>query len=340
VAKRTKRKSARIPSYRLHKASGLQDRRGFTLLELLVVIAIIGVLIALLLPAVQQAREAARNAACKNNLHQIGVALHNYLDVEGRFPPGYVRQSEVHIDPGCNRGFGWGALLLAKVDQSSVHERLSPFFSGSHPEAVDSQYLMARLSIYCCPSDDTAGLTGLLRVSKGDTIVPLDPQHGYKINRGKKPFAARSSYPANYGSTIIKKDGGRGDGVFWANSDVSLADLIDGSVKTIAVSERWSRVGDTDWIGVSGESTLKASAMIWNDQYADLLGPAETLVLGSGHVPPNETVWDQASFSSAHAGGVNVLFCDGRVEFVAGSIATDVWRGLSNRSDSGISSPH
>ena len=87
-------------------------RCGFTLIELLVVIAIIAVLIALLLPAVQQAREAARRSQCKNNLKQIGLALHNYESARRAFPPGFVSQASVVNDPGTGPGWGWGAHIL------------------------------------------------------------------------------------------------------------------------------------------------------------------------------------------------------------------------------------
>src|SRR5438045_3222233 len=96
---------------------GITCRRGFTLIELLVVIAIIGVLIALLLPAVQAAREAARKVQCRNNLKQVGIALHNYHDTQGTFPMGYVAWPDPdpeHTAPG----WGWAALILPQMEQA------------------------------------------------------------------------------------------------------------------------------------------------------------------------------------------------------------------------------
>lgn len=112
-------------------------RRGFTLIELLVVIAIIAVLIALLLPAVQQAREAARRTQCKNNLKQIGLALHNYHDAHDCFPPGQIRGWNGSFDSG--NGFAWGALILPFMDQANLYNLLNPsipIFEGQNKTII------------------------------------------------------------------------------------------------------------------------------------------------------------------------------------------------------------
>ncbi|HTI49623.1 MAG TPA: DUF1559 domain-containing protein, partial [Planctomycetaceae bacterium] len=98
--------------------------RGFTLIELLVVIAIIGVLVALLLPAVQQAREAARRAQCKNNLKQLGLALHNYHDTANTLPPGWISGNAGVTATGCS-GWGWGTMILPNLDQGPLYQTLS-----------------------------------------------------------------------------------------------------------------------------------------------------------------------------------------------------------------------
>src|SRR3954449_12018467 len=93
-------------------------KRGFTLVELLVVIAIIGILVALLLPAIQAAREAARRSQCKNNLKQIGLALHNYESARGAFPPGFVSRATTVNGPGLGPGWGWAAHILPQLEES------------------------------------------------------------------------------------------------------------------------------------------------------------------------------------------------------------------------------
>src|SRR4029079_15185041 len=97
----------------------MSDRKshGFTLVELLVVIAIIGLLVALLLPAIQAAREAARRSQCKNNLKQIGLALHNYERARGTFPPGFISHATATNDPGLGPGWGWAAHILPYLEE-------------------------------------------------------------------------------------------------------------------------------------------------------------------------------------------------------------------------------
>src|SRR5271169_2774298 len=94
--------------------------RGFTLIELLVVIAIIGVLVALLLPAVQAAREAARRTQCRNNLHQIGIALHNYHDAFLMFPPGWIGVTNLQLDVNGGSGLAWSSLILPQIEQTAA----------------------------------------------------------------------------------------------------------------------------------------------------------------------------------------------------------------------------
>src|SRR5581483_3510770 len=129
-------------------------RRGFTLIELLVVIAIIAILIGLIMPAVQQAREAARRTQCRNNLKQIGLALHNYHDAHRMFPPGYVDRNgnpNVTPDNDLGPGWGWASFLLPQMDQVPVYSQIN--FSagvGTGPNTAVSRLALTALQ---CPSD-------------------------------------------------------------------------------------------------------------------------------------------------------------------------------------------
>ena len=130
----------------------MRMRRGFTLIELLVVIAIIAVLIALLLPAVQQAREAARRTTCRDHLKQLGLALHNYADAHQTLPPGYLYRPDTSSSPTSNgAGFGWGAMSLPFLEQSSLYGQFNwnvPLHDVANQKARET-----RLAVFICPSD-------------------------------------------------------------------------------------------------------------------------------------------------------------------------------------------
>jgi prepilin-type N-terminal cleavage/methylation domain-containing protein/prepilin-type processing-associated H-X9-DG protein len=306
-------------------------RPGFTLIELLVVVAIIGVLIALLLPAVQQAREAARRAACASNLHQLGLALHNYHDVHQVFPPGYVRQN-LPPSAASSAGTGWGAMMLGEIEQAALAERLGVYIDEGRPEQAPEHLRRTLLAVWRCPSDEIDGPATYIKVSKGESIVPLDPQHGFKIDRLPHPFASRASYAANYGPYAPDDAGRRGDGVFWANSATRLGDLLDGSSSTIAAAERSARLGQTTWLGVPYDEDMKGD--VFHEDMPRTYLANERLVLGSAHATPNPKTVDRAAFGSAHAGGLNVLFGDGHVRFVSDAIDRPLWSGLSDPRDS------
>src|SRR4051812_10309796 len=131
--------------------------RGFTLIELLVVIAIVAVLIALLLPAVQAGREAARRAGCANQLKQIGLAMHNYQDAVGGFPPGYVSivPGPQPTDLESGPGWGWGTMVLPFIEQTPLYEAVN--FNLPITDPGSQTVRAANLSVYLCPSSDGAG---------------------------------------------------------------------------------------------------------------------------------------------------------------------------------------
>ena len=176
-------------------------RRGFTLIELLVVIAIIAVLISLLLPAVQSAREAARRAQCVNNLKQIGLASHNYLDRNQVFPPGATS------GPGNNRwadgaGFGWRAMILPDVEQNSAFNNLNfsrNFWGGGGASAINATIFYTAFSSFLCPSDGTNN-SGFLPIGPDDPangVFPLD--NGWFTGPDGSRKVAISNYMMSYG---------------------------------------------------------------------------------------------------------------------------------------------
>src|SRR3954466_3819445 len=188
--------------------------RAFTLIELLVVIAIIGVLVALLLPAVQRAREAARRVSCTNNLKQVGIALHQYHDSRGCLPMGYVWQTDY-----VRGGFGWGSMILPGVEQTPLFNAANfslPLWNGANTTVATSA-----IGFYLCPSDETSP--------------------GRFLERDNFRYA-KSSYVASFGPGSMDDNPDDRRGLFSRNSSTRFADVTDGLSQTLAASERHNGV--------------------------------------------------------------------------------------------------
>jgi prepilin-type N-terminal cleavage/methylation domain-containing protein/prepilin-type processing-associated H-X9-DG protein len=286
-------------------------RRGYTLIELLVVISIIAVLIALLLPAVQSAREAARRIQCVNNLKQMGLALHNYHSANGSFPMGYVAWA--NPDPEqTSPGWGWGTLLLPQLEQGPLYNAANinlPIESGS---GLSTR--MTALSVYICPSDRNTGKFTVVR-EDGSAVTE----------------AQTNSYAACYGAGMEIADvPGLGNGLFVRNFSYSLNDITDGSSNTIALGERGSTLTQTPWAGTpnGGVGILAPGAPSNNP------GPTHGAELVLAHAADESlNAFDTApdDFWGPHPGGVNFLFGDGSVKFVKQTIALNIYRALCSR---------
>ena len=287
-------------------SSGSKSRRGFTLIELLVVIAIIAILVALLLPAVQQAREAARRSQCKNNLKQIGLAMHNYHDVHNTLPPGIIgvdRTNGPHNINGSN-SFGWGTMILPMLDQVNLYKELNTKLPLL--DSANSLPIQKVLSVYRCPSD-TAADTWDLNDTSAAFLVTL----------------ASSNYPGHFGTleldacAMTPNQQCLGDGFLFHNSSVRFRDITDGLSSTFLAGER--RSGDpgdfnTTWVGAppNGEDALAR-------------------VLGAADHTPNHPDNHLDDFSSQHTGGCHMLAGDGAVHFVSENIDDGIWKGLGTR---------
>ncbi|MBI3837980.1 MAG: DUF1559 domain-containing protein [Planctomycetia bacterium] len=323
-----------------------KPRLGFSLVEVLVVIAIIGTLVALLLPAVQAAREAARRAQCQNNLKQIGIALHNYHAAHRKFPPGRLVNS---VD-GQGHCFSAYAHLLPHLEASTLYERID--FNANPEEAANAPALEQTIPFFLCPSD------GATKV-QGNSAV-----HNYPLNTGTTyPVSPRNSL-----NTPVT-------GIFFENSAVGFKDIGDGSSQTVCISETIiSEGGPSTWDGVSQTNGFVLTA--GNDNLFN--GPAltdyATQCSGAGlnlqqtrgsrwlygapghsmynHIrPPNDpgidcrggiphstktdALWRSLSLNvaahSRHPEGVHALFCDGHVQFVGNAINVMVWQAMGSR---------
>lgn len=285
-------------------------RRGFTLIELLVVIAIIAILIALLLPAVQQAREAARRSTCKNNLKQIGLALHNYHEVHRTFPPAVSAQNDDANGYTEQGNWGWPAYCFPFLDQGPLYNQMD--VSGkSLAEALADPVLRSvaqkAIPVFDCPSDTKPGFNESRRI---------------RDSANQQRYIAGSNYVGNAGhnfSRMVEVVGqefwNRPTGVFFKNSKTRIRDITDGMSNTILAGERiYGKLIPT------GNNGRSASAFGTSGSTGDWRGiPDVSFAAG---VPMNDSLhwaFDRAT-SSRHVGGVHFLLCDGSVRFVSENV--------------------
>lgn len=278
----------------------LPSRTGFTLVELLVVIAIIGILIALLLPAVQAAREAARRMNCSNNLKQIGIALHNYHDSMQQFPTGFLVDMNAPNDPQ----WGWAAMILPYMEQGAVHETigvkkrtLTAAITLAGTDTTVNEALRSVLSAYRCPSDPCDDYVDGVNSGVERVWTNYDPPaSNYMGNLGL--YNAPGNVPNN--------------GVLFGNSYIGFRDILDGTSNVFAVGERsaelWPEPGT--WLGV--QNALPTD----NGMY---------FTVGNVIHPINTEIAADArdGFSSSHPGGAMFVFCDGSVHFLSETIDSD-----------------
>ncbi len=306
----------------------MKDRNAFTLIELLVVIAIVGTLVAILLPAVQAAREAARRSQCGNNLRQIGITMQNHHAALKVFPKGRGNPFPLV--------FSVHSYLLPYMEEQHLQDLIDydspPLTFGSFSGAANSEAAETLISLFLCPSD-----------------------------RGEVPGLSfgPNNYVANTGTGTVLyghlKTGG--DGVFYDGSRISFRQITDGSTYTAAFSE--SVLGDN--VPTSGTVPRRSDLAV-----IELTGGSDTtpaaceagvgnwsVVRGAkwinGHYgdtlynhyyQPNAEQWDCGNGShnkalvsarSMHPGGVQVMFCDGHVAFVGNDVQLDVWRAYATR---------
>jgi prepilin-type N-terminal cleavage/methylation domain-containing protein len=326
-------------------------RRGFTIIELLVVIAIIAILIALLLPAVQAAREGARRTQCRNNLKQIGVALHNYHDIQRMFPPGRERSLVDH----AGRCYSAYAHILPQLEQDAAFHKVD--FNLDPEDARNVLVMDDPIPGFICPSDHN---WVNLQVNRA--------VHNYPLNTGTTfPVS-----PRNPGKVPIT-------GIFYEDSSTKLRDITDGTSCTVCISEtvRSKLNGPTKWDGhsatngfvltlgnnnstvgpeltdyasqchVAGLTLQQTRGSGWlygapgHSMYNHMRVPNDPDVDCRGGLPHSADTnfyWDRLSHNitahSQHPKGVFALYCDGHVDFTSDSIDLATWQALGSRNGS------
>ena len=298
-----------------------RTRTAFSLVELLVVIGIVGVLIALLLPAVQMAREAARKTHCANNLKQIGLGMQTYLLTHKSFPSGYLSTVLPDHDDG-GPGWAWGALILPFIEESALRDQIN--LAASVESEATQDVRLASLPIFVCPSDGTFEAIIDIPEKKSDNIICQ---------------MAASNYVGSAGTVrpTCKLCRDNFDGMFGRNRAIKPRELQDGLSRTLAVGER-----ATHWSRAALWGVVPNSKILDNQQpgkYA--AGPAYVLgtTFAEGfNIETSEEMDDHAtmdtyaeSFGSQHPGGCFFMFCDAGVRFVWDSADPAIMNALSTR---------
>jgi prepilin-type N-terminal cleavage/methylation domain-containing protein/prepilin-type processing-associated H-X9-DG protein len=334
------------------------SRRGFTLIELLVVIAIIGVLVALLLPAVQKVREAAKRGQCQNNLKQLGLALHNYHDSQGGFPPGMV-SSESNISDAEATGY---TFLLPFLEQDTTYRRYhfeNPWWDPANFEAVGIQ-----VKTFFCPSNRESGLLDLNPYAEqwNQELPPVAAGCDYAFCKGangaltnvwtKTPLEARGAFaihqPGEVNGALRFSEITDGTSNTFAMGDAAAGTpsylvrkllhpnepATDLSGNPIVLEQSWSAAGVGDlehpWYG----SVLAVTAQYGlapdpRDEPMNRRPTTPTVASGDPRGDNRRGADFVGGFRSLHTRGCNFLFCDGSVRFLAETIRPDLYRALS-----------
>jgi len=286
----------------------------------LVVIAIIGILVSLLLPAVQAAREAARQMSCKNNLKQMALALHNYESSHRRLPPGYIHRfgpSGSSAQVANHAGLAWGAMILPQLENTNLYRQFDPripIFNSFNLAARETH-----LSVYLCPSDSFSDDNYVVR---DESTNPIEQY-------------AAASYAANWGpsTAVVNLDDTplRSRGVFYRNSNTGMRDITDGLSSTLAIGERTNGPIPLSQPTSGGHSVFETAWSAAVRDIDDLPDDHGHMVLFETQFRPNQIDGDDKGLSAPHTGVAQFALCDGSVHASSENIDAAIYNALGSR---------
>ncbi|HWB07678.1 MAG TPA: DUF1559 domain-containing protein [Pirellulales bacterium] len=283
-------------------------KRGFTLVELLVVIAIIGILISLLLPAVQAAREAARRTTCANNIGQLALAVANYEAAFKSLPPGVIDSTGPIQSVAQGQHIGWLAQILPQVEHMNTYKLVDFTASAYAPANAPVRNWGAR--VFICPSDGSASSLAIGTSNYAgchhDVEAPIDTDN---------------------------------HGVLFLNSHVRLNEISDGSSQTILLGEKLISKADLGWLSGTRATLRNTGTPINTSSRGGILGqigdvPDWLLPAGAGTLAaPANAALAVGGFESSHPGGCQAAYVDGSVHFLYNSLNTALLSQLGHRAD-------
>ena len=323
-----------MSTLRNRKRERVHPRSAFSLVELLTAIAIIGLLVSLLLPAVQSARESGRRMACTNNLHQLALAMAQYEHIQGVFTPAYISDVKSH-DRNAETldgptGFAWGALLLPHLEQGALYSKFR--FDQACQSSTNRNAAQTPVAVFLCPSATMDNPVFSVK-NASNTELALFARSHYVANAGREePWG------------FVDEDFGLiADGPMYRNARLRAADITDGLSNTVFLGEHSSILSSKTWVGVvPGARVCSNDPERFPHTSCDLAATLVNVHSGpaSGEIdpetgfapihPPNSALCHVCQMYAEHPGGGNVALGDGSVRFIGENIHQPTWAALSS----------